>query len=844
MAIYRKAPRIPTNKAVLLRPRINKLLEKGIKYPELVVSAGAGSGKTQAVVSFLEYSSHRGVWLQLTLLDNLPSRFWISYTNTVALHRKDLSEKLKELGFPDTLSKIDRFLHLVTKELYTDNQFVIIVFDDFHLIYDKSVLQFIRRFASANLENICIVRITRQIELPSFDNTLFMIQSDDLLFTKEECAQYLKLQNLPYLSDTDVSNIYAYSGGWPMALYLLGLQMKNRDLHWEERLVHSQQIIFQLIETEIFTQYNTREREFFILLSILNFFPRDLLRIFTEDDPLDIDTLMKNNVLVLFDPKANHYYLHQIFLDFLILQQTSIKNDVRENILFKAANWCSENGFNADAIDYFFRCGKYNQVWKVIEDLECVRLPKDEATYFITYIEKMPVDLMVEKPMRRIIYAMLLLNNMELDQANQQINNVFKQLKSDPRFIEDESKTLLGETYAAAGLISFGLENLDFVTCFMNASDCLPNGSGWLKPNLRLVEYTNALNIVSAKKGALEKSLEAFRLGMPYVSKVLNGAGYGLEYLASAEASFLTGDIAQAQKDAYQAIYMSQEKQQYDIIDNAFLLLLRIYMVSGNTNGIQEIYKKLEYAKSFGSFNARTVADIAFGWFYSEIGLLSNVAGWIRFDSDENQPPISMDKEILVRIRCLLAERKYYEALAVLDWLEQLYFKKNTLISLLYSYVYRAITLYKSNDKSASLKVLTDAYLLAYENNLIMPFIEFGHQTRSLLEYAYNHIDSATIPEKWLRTVKTKAATCAKRHAFIAAKFKNIFGDTAVEYDLSDREQELLHNLSQGLTREEIADSMFISVHTVKSMLKTVYNKIDAINSADAIRIATTIGLL
>ncbi|MGI6153491.1 MAG: hypothetical protein ACOYJB_06655 [Christensenellaceae bacterium] len=174
MKQYQKTSRLPTSEGSIPRQRIDALLEEGIKFPALVVAAGAGFGKTQAVADFLNRSDYRSVWMQLTLLDNLPMRFWESFVYTVSLHRPAMAEKLKELGFPDSLYKFNKFLHLFVEELYTDNQFVVFVFDDFQLVQDKSVSQFFEYFVSANLENICLLFITRKLESYSFNTRVYV----------------------------------------------------------------------------------------------------------------------------------------------------------------------------------------------------------------------------------------------------------------------------------------------------------------------------------------------------------------------------------------------------------------------------------------------------------------------------------------------------------------------------------------------------------------------------------------------------------------------------------------------------------------------------------------------
>jgi LuxR family maltose regulon positive regulatory protein len=46
------------------------------------------------------------------------------------------------------------------------------------------------------------------------------------------------------------------------------------------------------------------------------------------------------------------------------------------------------------------------------------------------------------------------------------------------------------------------------------------------------------------------------------------------------------------------------------------------------------------------------------------------------------------------------------------------------------------------------------------------------------------------------------------------------------------------------MTREEIADVSSLSVNTVKSTIRNLYNKLGAINKADAVRIAVARGLV
>ena len=74
----------------------------------------------------------------------------------------------------------------------------------------------------------------------------------------------------------------------------------------------------------------------------------------------------------------------------------------------------------------------------------------------------------------------------------------------------------------------------------------------------------------------------------------------------------------------------------------------------------------------------------------------------------------------------------------------------------------------------------------------------------------------------------------------IARKVVNAFQQEIVYKDakenLSDREREVLHWLSKGFSYKEIAEKLFISVETVRTHIRNIYEKLHVANKADAIR--------
>jgi LuxR family maltose regulon positive regulatory protein len=63
-------------------------------------------------------------------------------------------------------------------------------------------------------------------------------------------------------------------------------------------------------------------------------------------------------------------------------------------------------------------------------------------------------------------------------------------------------------------------------------------------------------------------------------------------------------------------------------------------------------------------------------------------------------------------------------------------------------------------------------------------------------------------------------------------------------YDISPKELEVLGLMDRGFTNQEIADSLFISLNTVKTHLKNINRKLDTDNRSKAIAAARRKGLI
>lgn len=119
---------------------------------------------------------------------------------------------------------------------------------------------------------------------------------------------------------------------------------------------------------------------------------------------------------------------------------------------------------------------------------------------------------------------------------------------------------------------------------------------------------------------------------------------------------------------------------------------------------------------------------------------------------------------------------------------------------------------------------------------------------------ASSYLLKNTSPAEFLRGVRAALAGEAQVPPKLAARLFNEFArlssrgpanDASIESpDLTAREMQVLNLLATGAANKEIAELLSLSLHTVKTHVRSILNKLHAINRRDATRLAAKQGLI
>ncbi len=150
--------------------------------------------------------------------------------------------------------------------------------------------------------------------------------------------------------------------------------------------------------------------------------------------------------------------------------------------------------------------------------------------------------------------------------------------------------------------------------------------------------------------------------------------------------------------------------------------------------------------------------------------------------------------------------------------------------------ILETLLMLKTDDTAKALSLLEETIALTLGGGWIRPFVEAGHAVLDLL----SHLEPAT--DKTRRHIQAILSYANKKSKSVTTSAD--FTPSILAEPLTSRESEILELLAQRLRNKEIGETLFISPETVKSHIKRLFSKLDAVDRRDVVEKANALGLL
>ena len=347
------APRRPELAAGLVRrPRLTDRLRSAADVPLVLLSAPAGYGKTTLLLEWAEEDSRPFAWVTIGAEDNDPAHMLASVAE--ALHEVEpIDEQVfAALSVPEP-SIANIVLPRLAGSLNGSRPPFVLVLDDVHNLEADAALEALRALADAMPPDGQLALASRtEPALPlghmRAHRQLAELTQYDLVMTRAEGAKVLQGVGLR-LGSSGLNAVVRRTEGWPAALYLAGLSLKDqRDLSRAvTRLAGDDRFVVDYLREEFMARMPRERVEFLTRISVLDRLCGPLCDAVLERSGSggELRELARSNLLLQpLDHRDEWYRCHALFAEMLRSELHRVEPDVEAGLHRRASDWFAGQG--------------------------------------------------------------------------------------------------------------------------------------------------------------------------------------------------------------------------------------------------------------------------------------------------------------------------------------------------------------------------------------------------------------------------------------------------------------------------------------------------------------------
>jgi LuxR family maltose regulon positive regulatory protein len=833
----------------LNRPRIDALFSRYADAPIIQVVAEGGYGKTLAVHAYLQQSGDAAIWVDLTESDNNPAHLWSNISYALSLVNPQLAMKILEMEFPEDELRMQRLIQAI--ESLRERNRLVAVFDDFHLIQNPIILRFLEN-SHQFLPSICRILIRRPN--PNGSDCLLsseyvqMISQNDLLFSLEEtkCFFAMKGVDLPIRA---IQAIQEATDGWPLALNVLVFSMYRKAIGLDFALNLMKENLFPVISQAIFEQLSIEMQHIMIRLSLVSDLPQNFYLTLDWAKPL-----VHHPQFVSFawiNAVTGQFQIHPLFGVFLKTLWESLTEEDVHTTYRQAAHWCSQNGFFFEAMRYYVKladCGSIVNLLQRKDDL----LVK-HFHYYIDLIETLvlPEDTIDpnELLLRDCLLPGMMMSVGRWTDAQRHVERVIARWEGVEHPLQAITLHLAynirGFTIAFSGLkADWSLISQSFERSYEHFSAIKPPFVANKKNDFEIALPPFACAVpLDTERAELDNYLARLQ-SISYLAEMGYDRIAGYEHLAACEVAFYANQLEEAKRQGDLVMIKVSGSMHSEIEALCMYYLVRIAFMEGDKKNVLAMVQKIQHrVEQTDAFNRSLQDEFTLGWIFAQAGIPQKIPPWLITKYNQGLPgSIWAARESLIRAKCFLSVGEYQDALFCLRLPAGVKLPQKFLFGELGRCIMNGVALFKLGDPAGAKKEMDAAWKYSNKGEFETLFLEYGTNMRDVAAAALEDPDCPA-PYAFLKSIMSRVRVYAKRTAVIGDALRRQYG-IEKEIMISARERQILNDLYYGLSRTEIAETRYLSINTVKTNIQSLYNKLDANNIADALRIGIQRGLI
>jgi LuxR family maltose regulon positive regulatory protein len=735
-------------------------------------------------------------------------------------------------------------------------------------------------------------------------NQLNELRATELRFTFAEISEFLNETMALELSAEDIASLETRTEGWIAGLQLAAISMQGREDIPDliKSFTGSNRFVLDYLIEEVLEQQPESVQNFLLTTSILDRMTASLCDALTGETngQETLEQLDHTNLFIVpLDEERRWYRYHHLFADLL---RQRLKQTIPEQLPIlhrKASEWFEQNEFTAQAIEHALRAEDFEQATNLIgRYVDALwKVGEQNRTKIHWWLEGLPEELRYSYPQLCIYHAWGQYMNGHIEAAERSLHAAEQALDASSDGDTGASLTkqdqltsldriqLSGRIAAIqAFLASHKGDISNSIKYAQQALEYLPEQDlAWRSTTaIALVEaYTFAGEFEAATQARLELLEMSKAAGNIFLSltvsvrlaidlrvqgrlqKVIDICQQQFQYAnengwsQTAVVGFLLAiwgetlaelnDLDGATTQTTKGVELVARSQDIRALCWSYLCLARVYFTKGDLVNTEKIIQKMEKALRESEIPPWITNRLA-TWkvrLWLAQGKLNAASQWLEerklITDGRFKPQGEMDYfliyDYITAARILIATSQLDEATSLLQHLlgsAEAGARTTRMIEIL---LLQAMAFQALGNTTQAISVLEQALNLAEPEGFIRIFADEGPPMARLL---YKALEHGIAPNYTSRLLTAFPEEAPKQTTPTKPKGQK----TGLIEALTEREIEVLMLISEGLTNQDIASRLFLSLNTVKVHTRNIFQKLTVTNRTEAVARAKGLGIL
>lgn len=889
---------------VILRPRLIERLNEGLDRKLTLISASAGFGKTTLVSEWVTACDRPVAWLSLDDGDNDTARFLIHLVAALQTIADNIGRGVvNELSSPHPPST-ESILTVLLNEISALPYKFILVLDDYHVIDSKPIddaMHFLLEHLPPQMHLVIATRENPQFPLGRLRarGLLTELRAIDLRFSPGEAAIFFNQVMGLSLTADDIAALEGRTEGWIAGLQLAGLSMQGREdiPAFIRSFAGDHRYVVDYLVEEVLQRQPDHVRRFLLQTSILDRLHGPLCDAVTgqKEGNERLQSLERGNFFVVpLDDSRSWYRYHHLFAEVLA---SHLKADEPEKVAAlhrRASMWYEQHGSAADAIRHALAAEDFARAADLVERaMPAMNRSRQEAAV-LSWLKALPDGLVRCRPVLSVWYAGMLLAGGKVEAVEVRLQDAERWLETAAALRErqqalpaemivvdeEEFRRLPGSiaTYRAGlalvqGDVSAATRYARKVLELASENDHLRRGAAaailglasWRSGDLAaahdmfadglasvqlagaisdVIHGAVALAEIRIAQGRLRDAMRTYERGLELATElgVPDLRGTADIYVGMSELHREYGDLHAAERYLLKSMEQGEHTGFPQFRYRWHIVMARIREAQGDLDGALDMLHRAEklYVSDFFPDVRPAAAWKARVWVAQ--GRVSEGFDWAReqgLTAKEDASylrefeQITLARVLLARYQSGLADSSMLEAMGLLERLLLAAEEGGRTGSAIEIRIVQALAHHMQGDIPAALVPLERALTLAEPEGYVRIFVDEGKPMAVLLEAAVKRGAASMYARRLLTAFgKVEGEAPAKKVA-----------SEPLREPLSERERDVLRLLRTDLSGPDIARELVVSLNTVRTHTKNLYDKLGVNNRRAAVRRAEELDL-